>query len=106
MKSRINIFLVLLFSLVALPAQAALQAGTQFSAEPEREQILNPNPRQQLARQMIELGVTRDDASRRVAQLTDTEVRKLQGQMQQLPAGAGVSTTNLLLIIILVILIL
>lgn len=106
MKNPINILLVLLFSLVALPAQAALQAGTPFSAEPERAQILNPSPRQQLARQLIELGVSREDASKRVERLTDTEVSQLQGQMQQLPAGAGVSTTNLLLIIILLILIL
>jgi hypothetical protein len=38
--------------------------------------------------------------------MTDQQISSLQGQLAELPAGAGVSTTNLLLIIIVLILLL
>ena len=62
--------------------------------------------REHVEQQLIRLGVDRAEAIARVQQMTDRQIAGLQGQLSELPAGAGVSTTNLLLIIILVILIL
>jgi len=42
----------------------------------------------------------------RVNEMTGAEIAALQGKINQLPAGAGISTVNLLLIIIILILIL
>lgn len=55
---------------------------------------------------MIEHGLDPAEATRRVNQMTDQQISAVQGKISELPAGAGVSTTNLLLIIILVILLL
>ena len=62
--------------------------------------------RKQVTQQMIEHGVDPAEATRRVNQMTDQQISAVQGKIAELPAGAGVSTTNLLLIIILVILLL
>jgi hypothetical protein len=82
-------------------------ATPQMSAEPERARLIeNLAKRDLVERQLIGLGVDPADAAQRVNQMTEQQISSLQGQITQLPAGAGVSTTNLLLIIILVILLL
>ena len=98
---------IVLLSLVLSPAWAALTPTQQFAAEPERAQLqVRSEARAQLTRKMVELGVARDSAIERVGQLTDPEVLALQDRIDELPAGAGVSTTNLLLIVIILILLL
>ena len=87
-------------------AYAAMVATTQFDAEPERARLVeNIAKRDHVQQQLIKLGVDPAAAIERVNQMTDQQVYSLQGQISELPAGAGISTTNLLLIIILVILI-
>ncbi len=84
---------------------AALVTTPELIAEPERAQLIrNIAARQHVRQQLIELGVEPADAIKRVNQMTDQQVSSLQGQITELPAGAGVSTTNLLLIIIVLIL--
>ena len=56
--------------------------------------------------QLIEHGVDRATAIERVQKLDPQQLVELQGQIEDLPAGAGVSTTDLLLIIILLVLLL
>ena len=88
-------------------AFAAMVATPHLIAEPERAQLVrNLAERQHVEQQLIELGIDPIDASDRVKQMTDQQISSLQGQLAELPAGAGVSTTNLLLIIIVLILLL
>lgn len=88
-------------------AFAAMVPTAQLAAEPERAQLARSLEQRELVRQqLIELGVAPDDAMTRVNQMTDRQIVKLQGKMAELPAGAGISTTNLLLIIIVLILLL
>jgi len=54
--------------------------------------------------QLIQLGVDPVAAIDRVNQMTEVEIARMQGKIDQLPAGAGLSTVDLLLIIILLIL--
>ncbi len=86
-------------------AFAAMVTTPELTAEPERAQLVrNLAERQHVRQQLIELGVEPADAIKRVNQMTDQQISSLQGQIAELPAGAGVSTTNLLLIIIVLIL--
>jgi hypothetical protein len=102
MKLLLRTALVMLLSLATSSAFAATLPTHQFSAEAERALLLDKVfQRQHLERQLIKLGVDAASANQRVGQMTDTEVAGLQGNLTELPAGAG---TGLLLLIILIIL--
>ena len=106
MKYTGKFILAALLWLSAPGAYAAMVATPQFNAEPERALLVeNIAKRDHVEQQLVRLGVDPADATARVNQMTDQQVIDLQGQITELPAGAGLSTTNLLLIIILVILI-
>jgi len=97
--------LVLLWTFM-VPAQAAMVATPDIAIESAGSQsVVSPAQRQQTINQLVELGVDKAEAEHRVGQMTDAQILSLQGKISSLPAGAGMSTTNLLLIIILIILI-
>ena len=99
--------LMALLCLALSPAYAAMVPTAQFSTEPERAQLsINIAQRQQIEQQLIELGVAPAEANARVSQMTDQQIASLQGKITELPAGAAVSTVELLLIILIVILLL
>ncbi len=107
MKCPMKIILMAVLWLSASTAFAAMVSTPQLIAEPERAQLVrNIVERQHVEQQLIELGVDPIDARDRVKQMTDLQISSLQEQIAELPAGAGVSTTNLLLIIIVLILLL
>jgi hypothetical protein len=96
---------ILLCAAIA-PAQAAMVstpdlAATQPQAVPAAERQA---ARDQLRLQLIEAGVAPADAAQRIERLTDAQVAAVQGEIDALPAGAGLNTTTLLLIIIIIIL--
>lgn len=98
--------LPVLLSLLIAPVQAAM-VSTPDVALPQAQTV--PAAERQAARerlllQLTEAGVSPQEARQRVAQLTDAQVAAVQGEIDALPAGAGVSTTTLLLIIIIIIL--
>ena len=106
MKHAGKLLLAAVLWLSAPGAYAAMVTTAQFNAEPERARLVeNIAKRDHVEQQLIKSGVDPADAIERVNQMTDQQISSLQGQISELPAGAGVSTTNLLLIIILVILI-
>jgi hypothetical protein len=99
--------LALLLSLGTSSAYSAMLPTPRFTAEPERAPLFaSVSQRQQVERQLIELGVPAADASERVSQMTDAEIARLQGKITELPAGGRLSTIEWLLIIIVVILVL
>ncbi len=107
MKYLRNVGLMALLWLPMLPAYAAMVATHGLTAEPERAQMVSSMAqRQHIQQQLIELGVEPAAAVNRVNQMTDQQIANLQGKITELPAGAGISTTDLLLVIILVILLL
>ena len=102
-----------MFSLAALlwfsvsSSYAAMVPTAHLIEEPDPARVAgNLDRRNQVKQQLIELGVDPVDASKRVKQMTDRQISALQGEIASLPAGAGISTTNLLLIIIILILLL
>ncbi len=90
--------------LMILPAYAAMVSTPELLVTPERTQLVDSLQSQEVQQQLIEMGVDPVAAMNRVKQMTKTEITALQGQIDQLPAGAGLSTVDLLLLIILILL--
>lgn len=92
------------FLLMTIPAHSAMVATPELLVTPEQTQLITALQNEDVQKQLIELGVDPVAAADRVKQMTQSEVAALQGKIDQLPAGAGMSTMNLLLIIIIIIL--
>lgn len=90
--------------LMILPAYAAMVSTPELLVTPERTQLVDSLQSQEVQQQLIEMGVDPVAAIKRVKQMTETEITALQGQIDQLPAGAGLSTVDLLLLIIIILL--
>jgi len=90
--------------LMILPAQAAMIKTPELLVTPEQTQLISSLQSEEVQRQLIELGVDPVAALNRVAQMNEKEIASLQGKINALPVGAGISTTDLLLIIILILL--
>ena len=86
-------------------AHAGLISTDEALKADARTQIVQTLERQDVQQQFISLGVDPASALARVNTMTDTEISQLNGRLADLPAGAGVSTVDLLLIIIIILLI-
>jgi hypothetical protein len=104
MKRILKYGLPVLFWILLSPAQAAMVTTPDVAIDSgDSQSLVSPEQRLHTVQQLVEHGVDAAQAERRVAQMTDTQVLQLQGEIDALPAG-GISTTNLLLIILLIIL--
>jgi len=91
--------------LMMLPAHAAMVGTVELlTTASDRTELVNALQNQEIQQQLIRHGVDPDAAMQRVNQMTEAELASLQGKIDQLPAGAGLSTVELLLIILLIIL--
>jgi hypothetical protein len=90
--------------LMMLPAQGAMITTPEVLVAPDRTLLISSLNSEEVQQQLIELGVDPVAAMNRVNQMSETEIAALQGKINQLPAGAGLSTVELLLIIILILL--
>lgn len=98
--------------LIGLPLQAqAAVIGTQdFAAdapvqvEDARARVLASIQRAEVRDQLLDLGVTPEVVERRLDQLSDAELARLDQQMARLPAGAGVVELVGVVFIVLIIL--
>ncbi|WP_455222825.1 PA2779 family protein [Kaarinaea lacus] len=91
--------------LLMTSAQAAMVSTSDILAESNRAILLEKLERKDVQQQLIEMGVDPESAIKRVNRMTDEEVAEINGQLETLPAGAGVNAVELLLIIIIIILI-
>jgi hypothetical protein len=99
--------LILLCCTFTAPVQAAMVSTPDIAIDTTSPPItIGAEQRRHTMLQLIERGVDPAEAELRVGQMTDAQVLALQGEIDALPAGAGMSTTNLLLIIIVIILLL
>lgn len=87
-----------------LPVQAAMVSNTELVQQMERGELVEMLQRAEVQQQLIELGVDPAASLARVNQMSDQEVAELNGQIRELPVGAGLSTVDLLLIIIIILL--
>lgn len=99
-----GIWLSILFMQMS-SAQAAMVNNSEVVKHLDRTQIVSMLERKDVQKQLTGMGVDPVAALARVDQMSDQEIAQLNGHLNELKAGAGVSTVQLLLIIILVILI-
>ena len=105
MKILIKRLLPILLAAVISPAPAAMVATQDIAPPPQSAPTGDPAAARDLLRQqLIDAGVAPAEAVERIERLTDAQVAAVQGEIDALPAGAGMSTTTLLLIIIILIL--
>ena len=92
-------------------ARAALVTTEQAIGQPEqastRAMVRTFLSRDDIRRQMVEMGVDADEASARVDSLSDAELVEVAMQIEDMPAGKGVgSIVVILLLLVLILLIL
>jgi len=90
--------------LLTTSAQAAMVTTSDILADSKRAVLLEKLQRSDVQKQLIDMGVNPESAIKRVSNMTDEEIAKINGQLNALPAGAGMSNVELLLIIIIIIL--
>ncbi len=90
---------LLIVSLLALPfdvAWAGMVGADQLAAadsgKPAREALLTLLGRSEASAQLQALGIDPGSASKRVAALSDEEIRSIAARMESLPAGAGTTS--------------
>ena len=87
-----------------LPASAAIVATDQIAASTERDRVTSFLDRADVQARFQSYGVDPQAARARVDALTDSEIARLAGQIDQLPAG-GVDALGVLLVVFIVLLI-
>jgi hypothetical protein len=100
-----GILMSLLGTLIMMaPAQAEMISTYEILHQRERAQLVDMLEREEVQEQLIAQGVDPASALARVEQMTDEEILQLNGQISELPVGAGIGAVQLLLIIIIIIL--
>jgi hypothetical protein len=87
-----------------ITTEQAVEAG---AAQGDRERVAAFLVRDDVREQMVALGVDPIEAADRVANLSDAEVRRIAGHLDQLPAGqsavgAGIGAALLIFLILLI----
>lgn len=88
------------------PASAEIVSTEQALPQSDRDRVRMFLDRDGVEDQLKVLGVAPETARQRVQALTDEEVRTIAGRLDALPAGAALSSTDLILILLIVILVL
>lgn len=104
-KAALYSSLICIVMLLMTSAQAAMVSTSKVLADPSRTNLHEKLERDDIQQQLIEMGVDPESAIKRVENMTDEEIAEIYGQLEVLPAGAGLSTVDLLLIIIIILLI-
>jgi uncharacterized protein DUF6627 len=76
------------------------------NAGTDRERLRAFIERPEVVKQLQALGVSPDDAKKRVGAMSDAEVHLIAGRLDALPAGGRLSNTELVIIILLAVIIL
>jgi hypothetical protein len=113
MKS-LALFMALVMAATSLPINLARAAmvGTDKVVEQavkadDRARVMDFMTREDVRQQLIDLGIDPEEAFRRVASLTDAEIRQIAGELERLPAGQSAvgAIVGAILIIFIVLLI-
>lgn len=95
---------ICLVTLLMSSAQAGMVGTSEILDDSSQAILLEKLERTDVRQQLIEMGVDPQAAIKRVASMTDEEIAEINGQLDTLPAGAGLSNVELLLLIIIIIL--
>jgi hypothetical protein len=111
-KRAVATVMALLMALTSMPigiAQAEMvttdKVIQQYNSTEDRSLLIDFMLRDDVQQQLTLLGVDPEEAARRVASLSDEEIRQIAGRLEELPAGEGVGAiVGVILIIFLVLL--
>lgn len=101
----LRVLLVLALMLAASGARAGLISAEEAASAQARERLQALLERPEAALQYEKMGITSHEARRRVAAMSDEEVRSLAGRLETLPAGGEVSQPEVLMWLILILLV-
>lgn len=107
---RMMLCLMISFTLIELPMMKA-HAGSMITTETALEmsrghsekKVSNFIERQDVQKQMIKFGVNPQEASRRLAGLSDAEVKKIAGEIDKSTVGGDIGGILVLVLVILMI---
>jgi hypothetical protein len=115
LRNGLRVAVCLLAAVASLPPPAAamvsteqaIQAAEGRAVSSDRQRVQDFLAREDVRTQMANLGVSPDEAVRRVAALSDDEVRGIAGRLDQMPAGGDalglvVGTAVLIFVILLI----
>ena len=92
--------------LVSLPGQAAMlgtaQIDSNLGGSPVFDQNIIKQDRQWIREQLLSKGVSSAETGKRVASLSDIQVRRIRQGFNEMPAGAGAAGTVALVFIVLI----
>ena len=71
-----------------------------ISRKPMEQNVLNALRHEDVKQALLQNGVSADEVGRRVASLSDSELRELSGQLNQARAGGDVLVTILVVVLI------
>jgi hypothetical protein len=109
LRSAVTYVLITTFSFLSLTqtANATLISTQQLAVESVssdgRLQLAAAIDRPEVQAQLETFGISKDDAQRRIASLTDEEVLALNNKIDNLPAGAGVVGALVLIFVVLLV---
>lgn len=84
-----------------VPTQQVIEAATPTDMTQQRERLGAFLAREDVRNQMMGLGVNADEAAKRVAALSDAEVKRLSGTLGVEPAGGSVVGILVIILIVL-----
>lgn len=91
-----------MLNLGGLGAATAAMVATGDSTRVDRiNRVQETLARDDIRRQLVDLGVSPDDAAARVSRLSNTELASLDGQLRQLPAGGDAVSLIVLVLLVL-----
>lgn len=104
---------IISFTLIEVPMMKSAYAGNMIatatvvdnmSRAMDQQRVVEFMGRQDVQDQMVKLGVSPDEAQKRVASLSDRELRKIAGDIEQQNAGGSIfGILALVLVVILII---
>lgn len=108
MRSKLMIWLVLwsFMGMMTTPLQAAILSTPDMiateQAQYDREELKSLLSRDDVQSQLEAYGVTAAEAEQRVASMTDSEVAKLNAEIQDAPAGGIVGAIVLIFVVFII----
>ena len=101
-----TVFLTLVFTLFSLqiPAHAAIVTTGEIASaaqlDIQKQRVIERLLQQDVKDQLLSLGVDPADVENRIASLSEAELKQIEGQLDSLPAGAGLGTVAVILLIL------
>lgn len=113
MKTLVRMMLCLMisFTLIELPLMKSAHASmittnevvTELTRTQSQERVANFMDRKDVQDQMVKFGVSPEEASKRVAGLSDAELRKIAGEIDKSTVGGDVGGILVLVLIVILI---